>query len=89
MTGAWHARVPIAVEVAEGPDAHAVIQAAKDQIRGCALLEGIDPDTLVFRLVSPARVQGKIMSMGECPITGDPIPSPYQFTATVQENKTP
>ena len=74
---------------AEGPDAFQVLESAKDQIRGCALLEGVDPDTLHFRLVAPARVQGKIMDMGPCP--GEPIPSPYVLRAstdpaTIQEN---
>lgn len=87
----WAAVVPIAVEVAEGPDAHAAIQAGKDQIRGCALLEGVDPDTLAFRLVAPARVQGRIIDLGPCPITGEPVPSPYMLRAsndpaTIQEN---
>lgn len=87
MTGEWQARAPIAVEVAEGPDAHAAIQHAKDQIRGCALLEGVDPDTLEFRLIAPARVQGMIVTMQD-PITGADLPTPYQMTArTIQENK--
>lgn len=86
MTGEWHARVPIAVEVAEGPGSHAALQFAREQIKGCALLEGIDPDTLDFRLVAPARVQGRIITQTD-PITGAEIPTPYMMTArTIQEN---
>lgn len=88
---AWVATTPIPLDAAEGPRSFQVLQEAKAQIRGCALLEGIDPDTLHFRLVAPGRVQGKIMSMGDCPITGDPIPSPYVLRAStdptlIQEN---
>lgn len=92
MTAAepWVATAPIPLDVAEGPDAWAAIQAQREQIKGCALLEGVDPDHLQFRLIAPARVQGKPIPVGYCPITGDPIPSPYMLraTTTIQENQT-
>lgn len=84
----WHGRAPIALEVAEGPHAWEAFRAAREGIKACATRQGVDPEALTWRVEYPARVQGKVLSTGTCPITGNPIPSPYFLTAThtIQEN---
>lgn len=86
--GAWVGRTPIALDVAEGPASWEAFRQAREGIKECATRQGLDPEALSWRVEYPARIQGKVLTAGTCPITGEAIPSPYFLTAThtIQEN---